>query len=132
MSIVGVGVAVGVDVVFSHRGVVVFAWTVELGHRTDVEFWNMVGTALVVFSHRPVVLLEPRVGIEVLSQIGLVLLTSNERVVETLCHMLVLLGKDGLLLEVRLNALEAVAFQYRPVVLFAPVDMADDTLAAMD
>ena len=127
-----VGVAVGVDVVFSHRGVVAFAWTVELGHRTDVEFWNMVGTALVVFSHRPVVLLEPRVGIEVLSQIGLVLLASHERVVETLCHMLVLLGKDGLLLEVRLNALEAVAFQYRPVVLFAPVDMADDTLVAMD
>jgi len=33
---------------------------------------------------------------------------------------------------VKLNGLEAVAFQYRPVVLFAPVDMADDMLAAMD
>lgn len=65
VSIVGVGVGVEVDVVFSQRAVVALAEMVEFGHLTDVELACRVG-ATVVFGQRTLaVRLANKVGVTV-------------------------------------------------------------------
>ncbi|KAK0711897.1 hypothetical protein B0H67DRAFT_302772 [Lasiosphaeris hirsuta] len=86
VSIIGVGLAVGEEVVFIQRKVVVaLVKTVELGRWTDVVFAWIVGTA-VVLSHRPVVVLGANVGMELLSHIGLVVFNNSGVAVEALNH----------------------------------------------
>lgn len=109
-SSVGVGFAVEAEVVFIQRKVVVaLARTVAFGHRTDVVFAWIVGTA-VVLSQRPVVVLGAKVGVEVLSHIGLVVFSKSGVVVEALNHWPEVVLLNG--------GLAVVAFGLRDVVAF--------------
>ena len=77
VSIVGVGVAVGVDVVLSQRKLVEFVRMVEFGHRTEVKLANLAVVVAVLFNQRHVVPFDVAQGMDVLSDNDRVLFARN-------------------------------------------------------